>query len=181
MIFLQTEVHKNTESIWLAATIYQSSAESCWTTNRAWCFPWAPECWAAATLETKSKQTTGYQDQQSDSLWHETLDQPWKWSKIKFQLSSPLHSPHYTQHDWKNSNTKAETEKCTIYACCSRVLFVIDKPTLMYCWFSDTVVARLWLNFNRTVGAYFKVFPYSLLLCTCWCYDSPVLRPAWKV
>lgn len=46
------------------------------------------------------------------------------------------------------------------------VLLVIDKQPLMFCWFNDTAVAHLWLC---ATGAYFQVFPYSLLLCLCYC------------
>ena len=148
------------------------SADTCRTTSSAWCFPSeAPEAAdeTAATLETKNKQTqtrkinTGTTN---SDLGPQILYQLWKWKKLDTSLNVRQES--------------SETENYTISACCSRVLFVIDKQPVMYRWFSDTIVTPVGLNFNCTVGAHLKVFPYSLLLCSCRCYDSPVLRPTWK-
>lgn len=172
MIFLPTEVHKNTEFIWLAATIYQSSAGSCWTTTRAWCFPvWAPECWATATLETKSKQTTDDQDQkQSDNLWPGTLYQPWKWNKIKFQLSSPLPSPHYMLHDWKEQTQKTKISQSaqSMPAALECYLWLISHH-----WCIVDSVTLLWLLYDSTLTVpLVLILKCFLILCSCVCVGA---------
>lgn len=108
-----------------------------------------PQHWRLRTNKHRLARLT--LEQQTSDLGPQILYQLWKWKKLDMSLNMRQKS--------------SETENCTISARCARVLFVIDKQPVMYRWFGDTVVTPVGLNFNCTVGAYLKVFPYSLLLC----------------
>ena len=178
MISLQNTAH--TDSIWLAAK-KKRSTDTNRTTYSAWCFlVWAP-VWAAdvtaAPLETKNTskpKTAEINTETTNSDLRLFVCSESKISQAWSGFSSAILFPHLVIWNMPEKRYCLNTENswpenCTISACCSWVLFVIYKQPLMYCWFSDTVVAHQWLNFNHAVSAYFKVFPYSLPMCLCYC------------